>query len=169
VRTWSAWSTCFLRTVYNGCCFQSAYVGFRETARADEGGSSYRTPPNFKRDHLIPLNSPVEIVHSSKAVIFFIYQDKMIALQNIRKYTRIDTEELLKRTFRDEKVDLSMYASERRAEIEQGKVVEGMRKAAVLLAHTTPDLDADDWRYWHGRANSRTYHFKDGKYTGYTD
>ena len=126
-------------------------------------------PPNFKRDHLIPLNSPVEIVHSSKAVIFFIYQDKMIALQNIRKYTRIDTEELLKRTFRDEKVDLSMYASERRAEIEQGKVVEGMRKAAVLLAHTTPDLDADDWRYWHGRENSRTYHFKDGKYTGYTD
>lgn len=130
---------------------------------------------NFKRDHLIPLNSPVEIVHSSKDAIFFIYQDKMIALQNIKKYTRIDTADLLKRTFREEKVDLSMYSSERRAEIEQGDVVEGMSKAAVLLArgyppaHKTPDMNADDWRYWNGRANSRMYHFKDGKYTGFTD
>lgn len=130
---------------------------------------------NFKRDHLIPINSQVEIVEIDKNAIFFIYDKKMIALKNIKKYTKMRTAELSARTFGEAKVDLSMYSPERRAEIEQGVVTEGMSKATVLLtrgyppAHKTPDLKADNWRYWNGRSNSRMYHFAEDRYTGYTD
>ena len=130
---------------------------------------------NFRRDHLIPINSQVEIVGTDRNTIFLRYDDKVIALRNIKKHSVISTQELFDRSFNVKAVDLSMYTPEERTRILLGEVTKGMSKATILLtrgyppAHRTPDLNADKWQYWHGRFNSRIYLFEDGKYTGYSD
>ena len=154
---------------------QSAH-DFSVSRNEDALASNYRIDStNYKRDYLIPINSPVEIVESDDYAIFFIYQNKLIAMENIARHTKIDTAKLLERSFKEEKVDLSMYTPERRAEITKGKIVKGMSKATVLLArgyppeHKTPDLQSDNWRYWNGKFNSRMFHFEEGKYVTFTD
>jgi hypothetical protein len=130
---------------------------------------------NYQRDHLIPINSEVEIVGNDGKAIFFIYDNKLIAMQNIKRYSKITTQELFERSFKPQPVDLSGYAPDERALIMKGRVVRGMSKETVLLtrgyppAHKTPELSSDDWQYWNGRFNSRIYHFKAGKYVDYTD
>ena len=130
---------------------------------------------NYQRDTLIPVNSRIEIVATDSNTVFFKYNGNLIALSNIKKYSRLSLDALTQRMFGTAPVDLSKFTPEEQNACLSGHVVPGMSKEAVLVArgyppaHKTPDLNANDWQYWNGRFNSRVYHFKEGKFVDFTD
>ena len=166
------------------------YVDGNLESDATEGGASamvsgeniplykadYRVAStNYKRDILLPVNSKVELIFIEDDKIFFKFNNEIYGIDNIEKHSKVDINTLLKRSFSSKKTDLSIYSDVERKDISQGTARIGMTKSAVLVArgyppgHITPNLESDSWRYWEHRFNSRMYHFRDGKYTGYTE
>lgn len=126
---------------------------------------------HYSVDTLIPVNSEVQIVNTTGKTITFVVQDTgmEVTLVNKEKYTGMGIEGIYDRYFGDSRVDLSKFSSLEREAIEEGQVVPGMSKDAVLVArgyppaHRTPTLESDSWRYWQSRFDTIVVNFEDGE------
>ena len=126
---------------------------------------------HYAVDTLIPVNSEVQIMDtSSKTITFRVVDTGMeVTLVNKQKYTGMGIDGIYDRYFGDSKVNLSKFSDLEREAIENGRVVPGMSKDAVLVArgyppaHRTPTLESDSWRYWQSRFNTIVVNFDDGK------
>lgn len=126
---------------------------------------------NYAVDTFIPVNSKVEILETSADTIVFRVKDTgwEVALVNKAKYTGKNIDEIYDRYFGNSKVSLSGFSKLERDAIENGEVVPGMSKDAVLIArgyppaHKTPSLEDDSWRFWQSRFDTMVVEFEDGK------
>jgi len=126
---------------------------------------------HYAVDTLIPVNSEVQILDTSGSTITFRVVDTgmEVTLVNKQKYTGMGIDGIYDRYFGDSKVNLSKFSNLEREAIENGRVVPGMSKDAVLVArgyppaHRTPSLESDSWRYWQSRFNTIVVNFDDGK------
>ena len=151
---------------------EKAFIGNQKTVYTQVGMWAYKGVKvygtNYSKGLLIPVNSPVTISSVDSSNIKFTYKGQDIVLENT-KYTRVDINKLLDRTFAVTKVDLSKFSKATRESILRGEVKIGMSKDAVILArgyppaHKTPSLKDNNWRYWVNRFNTTLYHFKNDK------
>ena len=124
---------------------------------------------NYSITSLIPINSEVSISKVTSKAIIFTYKDKEIVFKNIPKYTGVDINGLLTRSFANKKVDLSTFDEKTQKNIIAGSVVTGMSKKAVILArgyapvHETASFESNTWKYWKTRWNTILVEFKDNK------
>ncbi len=124
---------------------------------------------NYSRGEHIPVNSPVQITEMSASTITFHYGGRNIKLKNIEKYTKVDVAGLMTRTFAEKQVNLTQFSALEKTAIEQGDVVIGMTKDAVIIsrgfppAHRTANLKLDSWRFWQNRFGTIVYEFEQGK------
>ncbi|GIC79225.1 hypothetical protein FMO003_06650 [Moritella sp. F3] len=124
---------------------------------------------NYKRGEHIPVNSAVKITDVNAATVTFTYDGRSITLKNIEKYTKVDVTGLMTRTFALEPVNLTQFSALEKTAIEQGDVVIGMTKDAVIIsrgfppAHRTANLKLDSWRFWQNRFGTIVYEFEQGK------
>ncbi len=118
---------------------------------------------NFHRGGRIPAGTPVKILALQDPQMTFLDEATgLMTLFHVRRHTRVAFEELFDRMFSkdDPKGPQTPYAAftdaERQA-IDQGTLVPGMRRDAVLMAygypptHRTPDLSDNRWTYWQDR------------------
>lgn len=132
-----------------------------------EKGSVIAT--NYKRGEHIPVNSAVQITSVDASTVIFNYDGRSIKLKNIEKYTKVDTAGLMTRTFAEKPVNLMQFSALEKTAIEQGDVVIGMTKDAVIIsrgfppAHRTANLKLDSWRFWQNRFGTIVYEFEQGK------
>ena len=105
----------------------------------------------------IPVNSKVTITKSTSKAIFFNYRGRTIKLTNREKFSGLDIVGVFERYFGKKPVNLKQFNKIERKGIRLGRALVGMRKKAVLVAlgyppaHRTPDLEANEWRYWRNR------------------
>jgi len=124
---------------------------------------------NYKRGEHIPVNSVVQITDVDAATITFNYAGRSIKLKNIDKFTKVDVTALMTRTFALKQVNLTQFSTLETIAIEQGDVVVGMTKDAVITsrgfppAHRTASLKLDSWRFWQNRFGTIVYEFEQGK------
>lgn len=127
---------------------------------------------NYSRGRFIPLNTRVVITSSSSETIRFRIpdmNDRTIRIVNEPEYTKKNVQQLFKRYFGEEKVDLGGFSEAERDAIRNGNLQPGMAKEAVLLArgypplHQTPSLESDRWKYWRSRFNTILVHFENDK------
>jgi len=126
---------------------------------------------HYAVDTLIPVNSEVQILDTTGKTITFLVKDAgmEVTLVNKAKYTGMGIEGIYDRYFGDSKVSMSGFTKLERDAIENGRIVEGMSKDAVLVArgyppaHETPSLEGDYWRYWQSRFDTIIVQFEDGK------
>jgi len=130
---------------------------------------------NYMKGTLLPVNSPVELLLIEENNIFFKFEGKIYGIRNVFRHSKVDINTILKRSFSQNKIDLSRFLKIEQKSIFEGVARIGMSRDAVLItrgyppAHITPYLSSNSWRYWKSKLNSRKYHFLDGKYTGYTE
>ncbi|PKH07890.1 hypothetical protein [Moritella sp. Urea-trap-13] len=124
---------------------------------------------NYKRGEHIPVNSVVQITDVDASTVTFNYDGRSIKLKNIEKFTKVDVPALMTRTFALEQVNLTQFSALEKTAIEQGDVVIGMTKDAVIIsrgfppAHRTASLKLDSWRFWQNRFGTIVYEFEQGK------
>lgn len=134
---------------------------------ADRGVKVFGT--NYRRGLFIPVNSSVTIKSINGSIIKFKYNSNMLYIVNVRKYTKVNINQLLDRTFAIKKVTLSKFNKVTKRNILNGDIKVGMSKDAVILArgyppaHKTPSLQDNEWRYWVSRFNTTVYQFKNNK------
>lgn len=129
---------------------------------------------NYSRGMMIPVNTEVVIDKiGSKVIEFTIVKDsRKIKLENVKKFSLIETEQLMERTFKKTKVSVSKYSKKVQNAIKYGNLIVGMTKDAVIISrgyppsHQTPSLDNDIWKYWQNRFVTRNVEFRDGKVSG---
>ena len=91
------------------------------------------------------------------------------------KFTKVDVPALMTRTFALKLVNLTQFSRLETTAIEQGDVVVGMTKDAVITsrgfppAHRTASLKLDSWRYWENRFGTIVYEFEQGKVSNIID
>lgn len=130
---------------------------------------------NFHKGMLIPAGTKVEILKYRGHRINFSYKENGETYSYIHstKHSKIKLDELFDRYFSKESVmaeggKFSKFTKREQEDIEQGIIVPGMSKDAVLMAygypptHKTPNLTSDAWTYWNSRAGRIIVYFKDG-------
>lgn len=129
---------------------------------------------NYHAGRIIPAGTEVEVFYAKRGRVKFRIKDKKAGFlfTYVRKHSSLGFEEEFARLFSSENrfAKLSKkFSSKERAAVEEGKVVEGMSREAVLAAygyppsHKTPDLDDNLWIYWVKRMSTKEVVFKKGK------
>lgn len=128
------------------------------------------TPAYYAVGKKIPINTRVVLVDTGRNNLLRIpEQDRVIEFVNKRGYSGAHLDEAFYRSFGEEPLDLSRFAEGTRSKIEQGDIVPGMSKDAVLLArgrppfHETPSLKLDKWVYWRHRLDREVLVFRDNR------
>ena len=134
---------------------------------------------NYKMGPIIPVNAEVILETINNNQVSFRYNGDLIILRNMPKHTNTTMEQMMKRYFGTQSVDLSHFTKLELENIMQGTLAVGMSKEAALIArgyppsHKTPSLDADTWRYWNFKegytSETILVHFKKGRISGFTD
>lgn len=138
-------------------------------------GESIVYGTNYNIGSFIPVNSKVTYERSAKRGVVILYKGEEITIQNEPKYTKLDLDSFLSRTFGTKKVNLSKFSSQERKAIGKGMMVKGMSKDAVVIArgyppaHATMSLDQDKWRYWKNRWNTMYVVFEKGKVASFIE
>ncbi len=92
-----------------------------------------------------------------------------LLIKNIEKHTHNTIIEAFDKLFARSKVNLSQFSKLEREHINDGTVVKGMRKKAVLVAIGYPpqietmNLESNRWTYWRSKFNRFIVHFDGGK------
>lgn len=125
---------------------------------------------NYSVGTFIPVNSEVTFEEIAKEGVIFNYKGEKIYIRNVAKYTKLETEAFLNRTFAAVPADLSTLSGAEKASVAKGEIKPGMSRAAVILgrgyppAHATPSLENNRWRYWKNRWATMYVEFgEDGK------
>ena len=129
---------------------------------------------NYHSGDIIPVGTRVTLIKSAGLHIVFSTDDKKkYTILHMVKHSRINLEKVFGRLFAvdDPLAPGGAFHKLTKAEqkaVAEGTVVEGMSKAAVLMAygyppsHRTPDLDEKLWIYWRGRRRTVSVQFDDG-------
>lgn len=151
---------------------EKAFVGNQKTVYTQVGMWAYKGVKvygtNYSVGFFIPVNSSVVISAVNSDSIRFTYENQRIVLVNT-KYTEVNINKLLDRTFATTRVDLSKFSKTTQKYIMHGEIKIGMSKDAVILARgyppasKTPSLKGNSWRYWVSRFNTTLYTFKNDK------
>lgn len=128
---------------------------------------------NYKMGPMIPVNSEVLLESAGRNAITFRFEGEQVTLRNVSDRTLTNMEQLFRRYFGTEPVDLSSFTPFEQEQISKGTWAPGMSKAAVLVARgyppadETPQLEADRWTFWKFQAGyvskTETVHFEAGK------
>lgn len=128
---------------------------------------------NYSVENKIPVNTKIKIFKiKGESIKFKCVDNPDVAyeLVNVRKYTKIGTEELVKRYFGPKPIDLSVFTEKEQDFIEnfEGFFKAGISKEAVLVGrgyppgHRTESTDLDTWVYWRNKWKYRGLEFEDG-------
>lgn len=157
---------------------QQAMVGSNTTLYTQVGmwtEKGHVIATNYKRGEHIPVNSTVQITSVDTSTVTFNYNGRSIKLKNIEKFSKVDVPALMMRTFALKPVNLTQFSALEKTAIEQGDVVIGMTKDAVITsrgfppAHRTANLKLDSWRFWQNRFGTIVYEFEQGKVSKIVD
>lgn len=131
---------------------------------------------NYHRGAIIPVGTKVNILKYNRKIVQFNEKDSgvIFTLVYARKHSRIKLAEIFDRCFSEDNImseDGVFYKFTKREQenIENGIVVAGMSKDAVLAAygyppsHKTPNLSSNVWNYWKSRYVKVLVSFKDDK------
>lgn len=154
---------------------QSNYVLAQHSFYVENGD---HLATNYSAGTCYPANSKFKLLSVERRlfgngdIINITDQDgNLIKIKNVDKYTKINIDKLEERMLGSNAINLDQLSSEVQSAINECKVIIGMTREEVLLArgyppaHQTPDLDSDEWRYWHKRLSQGVVHFKNGKVT----
>ena len=118
---------------------------------------------------LVPINSEVTMNDINSKQLIFNYNDSKIVLRNKMKYSGLDIGQIAERAFSSTKTDLSKFNSIELKGIRTSQALPGMSKDAVVaalgvpLAHQTPSLEMDEWKYWKSSWSTFIVHFENDK------
>jgi hypothetical protein len=132
---------------------------------------------NYHRGAIIPFGTKVNILSSSGEKIKFTTQEEQgvtFVITNVRKYSLMDTAELLSQYFTKEdpksrNSEYAKFSAKEKENIESGSIEEGMSKEAVIASygyppkHRTPALTSNVWTYWDARSTRRQVTFKNNR------
>ncbi|RLA73402.1 MAG: hypothetical protein DRG24_00210 [Epsilonproteobacteria bacterium] len=127
------------------------------------------TATNYAAGEYLPPNTEVTVDQIKKNILIFSAGEKTFYLYNVTKYTQLDTAGLYDRMLSPRPVDMSQFTVTERKSMENGLLVNGMSKEAVLVSrgyppvHKTPSIDADEWVYWNSRGYNYPLVFKNNK------
>jgi hypothetical protein len=131
---------------------------------------------NYRRGILVPVNTQVKLVKSTKKIIMVTLPDgQKLKIKNIPGFSGETIDGIFKRTFAVAPVNLSQFTETEKKAIMAGEVTNGMRKSAVIVAigyppkHKTPNLRANAWQYWQSRFDTFIVHFTNDKVTQIQD
>lgn len=136
----------------------------------------YRTT-NYNVGVFIPVNTAVKLVEfgSKDFVVSVENTGELIEVVNHPKHTQWTLIEAFEKLLGPEKISLLKFNAKERANIEDGTVTVGMRKAAVIVArgyppsHETPSLQRDQWKYWNNRWDTIIVKFKNDRVVNIKD
>jgi len=118
---------------------------------------------------LIPINSEVTMEDINAKQLVFNYNNSRVILRNKVKYSGLDIGQIAERAFSSTKTDLSKFTELEQKGIRTAQALPGMSKDAVVaalgvpLAHQTPTLEMDQWKYWKGKWSTFIVYFENGK------
>ena len=163
----------------------SAAVSFAATKEADNPvGKTYYTAvniwfekpeqifsSNFHKGQFIPINTKVTITgYKNSGFTFTDNNDIAYKIVYVPKHSVLPIKEIFNQYFSKQEVSMSRFTEEERKNIETGTIAVGMSKEAVLaaygypLAHQTPSIKNNQWKYWKNRIVSFLVYFsKEGK------
>ncbi|MCW8838453.1 MAG: hypothetical protein OQJ77_01685 [Thiovulaceae bacterium] len=129
---------------------------------------------NYGNGIVIPVNTKVKLKDVNAKQISFTYNGNLVILRNIPKYSNTTIDQMVKRYFAPNKVNLAKFSKKERDAINNGSVIEsrvvvGMSKDAVLVSrgypptHATPSIKSDTWKFWEHKFNTTLVQFKDDK------
>lgn len=126
---------------------------------------------NYARGSLVPINTPIKLVAMSgdKLRIKRLDNNSEIKVENARKYSGKNINEIASIMFASEKTPIEKLVPTLTSAISSGEMRLGMTKEQVLLArgyppaHETPSIDGDRWVYWSSRFIKQTILFADGR------
>jgi hypothetical protein len=128
---------------------------------------------NYKyRAQMLAVNTEVTIKSTSGSTITFAAadSDQTYTLIHVPEYSGTDLQGVYDRYFAPRALDLTgQFTAAERAAIDNGEIVAGMDKDAVLVsrgfppAHETASTDSDAWRYWKAKHDTRVIFFQDGE------
>lgn len=130
---------------------------------------------NYQRSGFIPICTRVHITESTDRGIAFVAHGVTYAYWFRDEYLIEGREAHLRRYFGETCDPGDASSPEDRAGIAAGTVSVGMTKAGVIKAigypppHATPDLEAQQWRYWRSRFDTFLVRFEDGRVTWVRD
>ncbi len=148
---------------------------------------------NYHVGTLIPINTRARITdlddrnnnnelldfsHTEAKIIKISFPDLdniEIKIENVKKHTHKNMEEIKNRMLGENKVDLTKFSKETQENIQHGQIALGMTKEEVLLAygyppaHVTPSTDLNQWTYWKNRFNRVVISFQNNKVSGIRD
>ena len=127
---------------------------------------------NYRKGVLVPVNTEVKFVKADGNDITVTLPDgHKLEIKNIETYSGEQIDGIFTRTFATNPVDLSKFTDDEEKSILLGEVITGMRKSAVIVAlgyppkHKTPNLQLDQWQYWHNRFSTFVVYFEKDKVT----
>jgi hypothetical protein len=126
---------------------------------------------NYRRGMLIPINTMVGIISSSRTKIRIEVAEggQVIDVINVADYTGEDINGIFGRMFSPAPIDLSRFSDQERDLILRGEAGVGMSREAVIMAlgyppsHKTPSLEGEVWTYWRNRFSTFVVEFGNGK------
>ena len=136
----------------------------------------YRTT-NYSVGIFIPINTAVKLIEFGRKNFIVSVENtgERIEIVNYPKHTNWTLIEAFEKLFGSEKVSVLKFNAKERTNIEDGTVVKGMRKAAVIVArgyppsHETPSLKRDQWKYWKNRWDTIIVKFKNDRVVNIKD
>jgi hypothetical protein len=127
---------------------------------------------NYRKGILVPVNTEVKFVRvGGGSIIVALPDGHNLEIRNIEAYSGENIDGIFTRTFATKPVDLLQFTEEEKKSIIAGEVQSGMRKSAVIIAlgfppkHKTPNLQLDQWQYWHNRFATFVVHFEKDQVT----
>ena len=126
---------------------------------------------NYRRGILLPVNSRVMIKKmNNKAILVEIKQSgQKLSIINVPKHTNENINQVFDKIFSKTPIDLSNFSELEKRNIAEGKVENGMRKEAVIVAIgyppyiKTPTLESNEWIYWSSKFNKFSVSFENNK------
>ena len=134
---------------------------------------------NYHRGAIIPFSTKVNITGQTKDKISFTAKDlpgMTFGLVNVPKHSLVNTEELFKQYFtqddpKAQNAEFHKFSAKEKDNIENGTLIEGMSKEAVIVAygyppkHKTPAQSSNLWTYWDARYIRKIVTFKNNLVT----
>jgi len=129
---------------------------------------------NYHAGSILPAGTKVEVLSARRKSVRFRVEgkDADYLFTYVKKHSSLGFDEEFDRLFSRENHFFELAKKFTRAEkeaVEEGTVVVGMSREAVLTAygyppsHKTPDLDSDHWVYWVKRMSTKELFFENGK------
>ncbi len=132
---------------------------------------------NYSVGIFLPLNTEVQLLQITRKgfKVKVLETGEEIAFVNYTKHTHDTVGQAFEKLFADQKISMLKFNRRERENIETGTVVEGMSKAAVIIARgyppaiETPSIKRDQWKFWKSKWDTIIVTFKNDKVSNIKD